>query len=483
MRFFLKIGLVFIGVLSSQTLHAQFSYSEKVAEAQEAILNLNFQLSDSIIESFTVDEEGLAKWLLSYKSFLEFKTSSRQISDDSLIVLQKRVVREIQELKTESPYYFYCLADVYLISSYLFVERSEYLKAFQNYSSAKLLINKYHSKYPEFTLGYKHELFQIVVNQVFANQFGLDGERSITDYRQFVSSIKIEQSGNSVFFRELKLLSVLVSGFHNGLLHEDKIVHVNKDFAIQGPLESLVSALEFRKNKEYYDQGEVLKSAYSLGFFDNLNMLNLWYGDYLLNQISDSTIWYLDTFLNRQKNNRLVNYTCFKMAMYYFINDEVNLADSLVNYIKSNTHAETIEDKQAVYEITHASSWTKELLKSRLLFDGGNYDEALATLLKARNNIPEYTKEQKLEYSYRLGRIYHMKNELNKARIFYEMVIHSNMDKQFYYPCYSAYFLGEIYTKLNKPEKAFYYYTLCIELDSPIYKSSIHKKAEQRLDE
>jgi hypothetical protein len=61
------------------------------------------------------------------------------------------------------------------------------------------------------------------------------------------------------------------------------------------------------------------------------------------------------------------------------------------------------------------------------------------------------------------------------------MVINSKLDSKFYYPAYAAYYAGKIELSLKNYNKAKKYFKYCIKLDSPVYKSDIHKKAENAI--
>jgi len=60
-------------------------------------------------------------------------------------------------------------------------------------------------------------------------------------------------------------------------------------------------------------------------------------------------------------------------------------------------------------------------------------------------------------------------------------VVNSEPQSEFYYPAYAAYYLAGVYLKLNKPDEAKVYFNACLQKDSPIYKSAIHRKAKESL--
>jgi hypothetical protein len=254
---------------------------------------------------------------------------------------------------------------------------------------------------------------------------------------------------------------------------------IDEKYANQGPIETFVSAILYKKADMYKKQLDVLKYAEENGFMSHFNLLNLWYGNVLLNNNIDESYSYLNRFLTNQKKSSYVLYTQFKLSLYWFVKDNKQKSDSLNNVILKASNSNIEEDKQAIYEVNNAINWQKELILARLLFDGGNYIQVLQ-LLKDVDTV-KYNKEQMLEYNYRMGRVYDKMKNIENASVFYEKVIYSGLDEYFYYPAYASYYLGKMYLNKNDKNTANVFFNKCLSLDSPIYKWSVHRKAQQSI--
>lgn len=121
------------------------------------------------------------------------------------------------------------------------------------------------------------------------------------------------------------------------------------------------------------------------------------------------------------------------------------------------------------------------LIKARMLFDAGEYQQAETVLKQKEIKSQLITAEEKIEYLYRLARVYEMTSRTEKALELYQKVIDTRKSK-LYFISYSAYRSGKIYESLNKIELARQSYKLALELNEGEYKTSIEKKCQYALD-
>ena len=387
-------------------------------------------------------------------------------------------------MTNNDPFSLYCQIDIHLFLSFLYFENSQNIYTIHEYLIAKNKINKLNQEFPDFEYVSKHLIVQYFIKNLINQQISYNSKTNIEYQKDYINLLKSNlASDNKIYNRELKLLGILLFNFQFNSQSDDLIkeLNIDLDYSQTGPVEALVSSVWHKKAGNYNLQLQIFKEADELGYFKNLNSLNLWYGNALLNQVNDSAIFFLNRFIIQNRNNKLAEYARFKESLFWYINGNTTKSDSLNKLIKESDNFNTSEDKQAFYEINNAKNWTKELVLARLYFDGGRYQKALKLLLASRGKVSNYSNDQKLEYSYRLARIYDKLNNVELSSKFYQMAINSNLDSKYYYPAYSAYYLGNIYKRNGKFEKANHFYELCSQLDSPIYKVSIHKKARQAI--
>jgi hypothetical protein len=123
----------------------------------------------------------------------------------------------------------------------------------------------------------------------------------------------------------------------------------------------------------------------------------------------------------------------------------------------------------------------KNLLKSRLLFDGGYYQRALDSLGDSKEHNYS-TLAQKLEYNYRKGRIYEeLKNE-KLAILFYLEVLKKSSTSKDYYASYAALHIAQIYEQKGQTNKAIKAYSETLDVcKGKEYQKTVELKAKAGL--
>ena len=145
--------------------------------------------------------------------------------------------------------------------------------------------------------------------------------------------------------------------------------------------------------------------------------------------------------------------------------------------IKSEGRAFIDEDKVALKEAEKNHLNSPKLLRARLLYDGGYYENAQLELT-SENKLSDYAGFFD-EYYYRLARIE------SKLKYFDEQVI-AQYQKAFdlgkksknYYAPMSALQIGLIYEKQEKLNQAKIYFEKCLSLSDFDYERGIHQKAK-----
>ena len=121
-------------------------------------------------------------------------------------------------------------------------------------------------------------------------------------------------------------------------------------------------------------------------------------------------------------------------------------------------------------------------MRSRLFFDGGFYYKADSVLQKG-NDLQAYkTERNKIEYTYRKGRIYDEWGYFTKAEKYYLQTIKDSRDMKYYYAAKSALQLGYGYEKKGNIDNAIEMYKLILDLDFDEYNAGITQKAKAGLN-
>ena len=121
-----------------------------------------------------------------------------------------------------------------------------------------------------------------------------------------------------------------------------------------------------------------------------------------------------------------------------------------------------------------------ELLKARLLFDGGFLTKALVVLEnKSVDDFP--TEKDKTEFNYRMARIYDDLGKDNQSLTYYQNAISTGKNLKYYFAANSALQMGKVYEKKRDFAQAKSSYNLAISMKNHEYESSIETQAKAGL--
>ena len=191
---------------------------------------------------------------------------------------------------------------------------------------------------------------------------------------------------------------------------------------------------------------------------------------------------YLRTF----KGQTFLKDTYYKLFLcIWLIGDEkkAKLYLSKINE-RGNTVAESDKAAQKFYndfEKTKALP-NKTLIKLRLLFDGGYFEEAHNELVALTEKKFTYAKDQ-AEFNYRAGRIYQKLNQFDKATYYFERSVALTGSEEWVFGPNSALQLGYIHQQKRQKNKAKAYFEQAIAYKNHEYKTSVDNKARAALTE
>jgi hypothetical protein len=185
-------------------------------------------------------------------------------------------------------------------------------------------------------------------------------------------------------------------------------------------------------------------------------------------------------FLNNFKGNNYIKSAYHKLAWIAFLQDNSVKKIIYLKKIKSEGRSFIDEDKVALKEALKNHMNSPILLRSRLLYDGGYYEQAQLELV-SENTLSDYAAFFD-EYYYRLARIKSKLNYLDEQVITqYQKALDIGKKSTNYYAPMSALQIGLIYEKQDKLNKAKIYFERCLSLSNFDYERGIHQKAKAGL--
>lgn len=182
-------------------------------------------------------------------------------------------------------------------------------------------------------------------------------------------------------------------------------------------------------------------------------------------------------FLSHFKGKFYVKDAYEKLSWCYYLQGNTTTANNARQMVLKKGNTETDADKEANKNAKSGRWPNVVLLKARILNDGGYNEQAIALL--QNKTADDFTDaSDKLEFTYRTGRIYDDMNRDDSAIKHYLSAIALGENRTEYYASRAALQIGMIYEKQGNKTLAVQYYKRCLNMPNHDYKDSMDQKAK-----
>lgn len=487
LSFFIFIAFLF----HASDACAYYSFDNKISEAYRQIFDLEFDKAQVTLDKEKVEKPGNDLVLL-YYGYSDFLRAFLSENEADLAALKKNNTRRLSRLEerkdVSSPWYNYARAELMMQEAMVKIKFREYISAVSLFVKANGLVEKNRRTFPSFLLNNKLEgIINIVAGSVprqfqwLSNMAGITGTVSQGKERLIHAYQAISNSELNCYRPELLFYLSMAESIYstsddkfpfwlkeyesypsNGLLAFSRSNLMMKNGNNDDAVHVLTLALNDSVGKFpflFYKRGLALlrKGEFDQAEKDFRSFLLYYRG---MNYIKSA--WQKLSWICLLKNDK---------AGYYQFRKKVTEAGS--NF--------TDEDKEALYEAESKDIPDADLLMARLFFDGGYYDNALKSLLKI-NSAELRVQRDRLEYTYRMGRIMEKTGREDKALTCYQSVIDNGSNSPFYFAANSALLTGAIYEKRKEKDLALSYYKKVLSIKEHQYSNSIEQKAKAGMD-
>lgn len=490
------INMVFLVLLFSFTKAEEYKMSYTCNKAYEHILMYDFTEGKKLLtqEKSENPENLIVYWLEDYIDF--YKTISHQNYNEYENLKEDREKRIdiLKDGNEDSPFYSLCLAEVYIHRAMERILFEEYFDAALDVNRAYKLLESNTEDFPSFLPTYKclgvlHALIGLIPPEYEWIKSLLNIRGSLTMAENELTTV-INLSLEKEEWRYLAVESFCFYSLIKLNTGETKTAIKKLDYYMQNTylqkMKFLSPMLNFVQAKLYMAKNQTNQAINTLINF-KLSEQDIYYRTYYLallklrRQDKDAKN-YFSQYLYQYPGKHYVKSAYQKLAWAYFIEgDTSSYQKNIQKVIYSGTN-KTDEDKQAQEEALSLSFPNYYLLKARLLFDGGFYKEALQTLMEKNLSVVCRNEEERLEYLYRIARIFHEWGKIEKAIKYYKKVIDRKDNTRSHFPANSALFLGQIYEESGDFSTAKKYYQECLNMDFDAYHNSICQKAKAGLE-
>ena len=491
---FLFILLVLLSAVStSKADNGYFDFSPRAKNAYENVMHLRFDDANGVMtEMRTAEPDNLMVYYIeNLEESLSVFISESKTGYDNLSFNLKNRIKAIEKGDKQSPYFLFARAQMRLLhalNSLKFSSKLGMLGALDEVSTAYGELETNTKKFPDFmpdkmSLGALHALVGAVPDNyrgMFKFVSGMNGTIA-QGQSELESVINYAKTNDFVFEQEtLVIYAFLILQLNNDNDHAWAVVNSGKLNPKDNPLACFAMANVAMRTGRNDKAIEFLQNRPTGKDFFSMPYLDFMLGSAKLYRGDPDAKMFLQRFLDNFKGRDNIKTAHQRLAWLSLLYGDVIGYTAQMEKCKTTGRAEGGNDKNALKEGKSAVVPDGTLLAGRLLFDGGYYMKAEEIMMQKKENQFS-APEQKLEWSYRLGRILQMLKRYSEAIGYYDKTIKDGHDSRTYFPCNAALQLGLIYETLNNKAKAREFYTYCLSLNPDDHADALHTKAKSGL--
>jgi len=416
-------------------------------------------------------DNNVKNLIQNYQDFLSIFILEEEQLFEEKETLRKERIKQLESLPDDEPYKKWSLAVINLQWAFSRLKFKEYFTAALEIRRAYFLLKANQEQFPDFApnllgtgilnaiLGTVPPEYEWVLNLSSMEGSIPEGRKQL--WQLIELGVKNEQL--QMWIPEtLFYLSFIEINFSADPLAAQKVLSRFNEI-------ELMKTGDNEKARHLLESRETFQSDIPFHFLDYL------YAESLARKLDKRSQDYYHSF---ESNFQGINYKADalrKIAWMTLIQgDTTKYLLQLKDVLKySSPQIET--DKQAIDEAKNQIIYHPELLKARLLFDGGYYLEANAVM--NRLNASALQEKDLLELYYRKGRVADQLNMKDVAIENYNQTMLLGAESPEYYAANAALKLGELFENEGQSSKAIEAYEKCLTFNPETYRMSIHQKA------
>ncbi len=483
--------LIFFGATSEQLIGQQsVTLNADAQKAYNSILSLRFQEANGLLSKIKKEnpENRIVDLLDNYIDFFtininEEKNEFRRLEKNKSIRLESA-----KQLNDADPYCRYIQAEILIQWALVRLKFGEYFTALRELSKANGLLEENEKLFPDFianqtSLGMLQAMMGTIPDSYRSGLSWISGiDASIENGKARVQKVLSHAKNNDFFFEQEAVIMYAFLLLHLGNQGDDAWKSIQNNPKLQAqksPMACFVLANIALKTGQNDKAIQILEQRPKSADFFPFPYLDFLLGIAKLQKLSPDANVYFNRYLQHSKSSNYIKEAYQKLAWYSWVieNKEENYWKNMWWCLQKGSD-QLESDKSALKEAQSKLLPHKELLKIRLLFDGGYYQEALAKI-KTVSNLHG---KEKLEYHYRYGRICHKLFSWDDCLKNYKYCIENEQFKNTYIACNAALQLGQIFEEWSNFKEAKLYYNRCLGMKSDQYQSSLHQKAKAGLN-
>lgn len=472
-------------------LFANFDFNANCLKAYQCIFELKLATARQLIanEKKAHPNNSIIPLLENYVDYFYLLSSESKSEFERLASNKDRRINQISDDDKNSPYYLYAQAEINLQWALIRGRYGSYYTAAREINRANGMLQDNSKKFPGFHLNGKGlGLINAVMGALpdgFMKSalatFGIRGDlqKGLNMLEQLAENLP--KSSYEPFYEETVFYYVYVLSdvAHHPSAYA-KTMKYTARIADSSLLKTYLQAYVCIKNAHNDEAITILNNRPTGAFYQPFPYLDYLMGIARLNKLDYNTADnYFDKFLQTNKGVNFIKDSNLHLGWIALFKNDTAGYRAYMAKTKSSGYTYQERDKQAVNE-ANAPIPHKDLLKARLLFDGGYFSRALDVLAGLKAEDLNAVKD-KTEYYYRLARVNDDLGKDDAALTYYQNAINIGKGLKYYYAAKSAVQMGKIYEKRRDIGKAKAYYSTAISMKDHEFEGSIETEAKLAL--
>ncbi len=483
--------LVLFLLISNLSFAQKFEFNDRCNTAYDKIMSLRFDEASVLLKQEKKNNPTnlVPDYLENYIDFFKVFINEEKAEFDQLEPGKNKRLARIEKGDPYSPYFLFVQAEIRLQWALARLKFNEYFTAFTEVRKAYKLLEKNQKKYPHFvankkSLGILHAMVGTIPDSYkWGVQLlgGMDG--TIAQGKKELEEVLAFARKNEFFYEEETMVMYAFLMLH---LNKEEgaawnIVSNGKLNPRTNPLAAFVLG-NVAMNTGNTDKAiSILENRPRDAAFHPFHYLEFMLGLCKVHQLDPGARKHFNNYINNFKGQNYIKEAYQKTAWSYLVEGNTEQYYFYIKNCLTKGAASVGEDKKALKEAQSGTVPNVDLVKARLLFDGGYFKESY-NLLSGLSDAHFTTDRTRLEYIYRKGRAAHGYNKMEEAIQYYNTTIEKGQYLPYYFACNAALKLGLLYEQQGQKSQAKSKYQLCLSMKPDEYKNGLHQQAKAGLN-
>lgn len=468
---------------------AQYHYTvtEQCSEAIDLFYKLKLKDAEQILnEEREADPHNLMPvFLMDYVDFFRLYIGEDEMLYYELTEERKKRLKLLEEGPQTSPYYLYCLAEVYLHWAVNRLKFEEYMGAFMNVRKAYRLLERNGQDFPRFTYNQKSlAVLHMVIGSIpgqykwGADLLGLEGsvKQGMEELQQLVAHCRVEDCH---FEEEVRLLEAFLQ-LHlmkDGRKSWQVVNHprfLQEDDLLAHFVKASVASYTGRNEAVI----EVVASAPSGPRYIEFPFMEYLIGMALTRKLDPAGKAHLKEYATNFNGRNYIKECWQKLGWMCLVEGDTAGYLRHMEKVREEGFAIVDSDIAALHEAESELIPHPLLIKARLLSDGGYHEQALELLRK--RSVEDFSAlHDQLEFTYRKGRIWQALGKDDTAkRYFFKTLKNAPERSRNYFAPNASLQLAVIFENKGNANRAAYFFNKAIDYKGHAYENGIESQAK-----